>query len=185
MSTPAAGTLSSLIFSEGANLEVRRPGGLLRLSPNLDDSLVDFDNRTGVIDGGGHKDFGSGNIQFITADGSVNTTVRLQQNFFQAEDTIVELFLEIALLLKSGQAVDSPSDLDILVRLGDPAGTLAAIDPRRTGVVFPLLPDDHDVSYFGQDAFGQGLFPITGRDINGDYFTINENGVRTTINTTI
>ena len=175
------GTLSSLKFSEAANLEVRRPGGLLRLSPNLDDSLVNFDNRTGVIDGGGHKVYGSGSVQFIDFDNGINTTLRLQENFFQAEDTIVELFLEIALVLKSGESIVSPSDIDILVHLSDEEQTLAAIDPRRTGSVLELEKGDHDVAYESVDQFGQGQFPIIGRDQSGRFFEIDQNGGRTTI----
>jgi len=175
------GTLSSLKFSEGANLEVQRPDGLLRLSPNLDDSLVDFDNRTGVVDGGGHKMFGSGNVQFIDFDNGINTTLRLQENFFQSEDTIVEMFLELALVLKSTEAIIYPSDINILVRLGDSEQTLAAIDPRRTGSVYELQQEDHDVAYEFVDQFGQGEFPIIGRDKDGRFFEIYQDGARTTI----
>jgi len=202
------GNLSTFIFSEGSNLEVQRgvegaTGGLLRFSPNLDNSLTYWDNRTGVIDGGGHKDFGKGNMQFIADDvtgasgvgqtltGVVDTTLRLQDNYFQKERELVELFLEAGLILKSGEALGSPSDLNVLVRLGDDAGTLAAINPLpvtdpdvsgaaryRSGVVIELEPGDHDVAYCTINADGFGQFPIIGIDKFGRPFEIDENGVR-------
>ncbi len=181
----APGILSSLYFQQGANLEVQWPSGLLRLSPNFDNSLTDFDNRTGVVDGGGDKDYGYGKMQFINYLTGIDTTVRLEPNNFQMEDTIVELFLELGLLLKSDQPIQSPSDINILVRLGDDHRTLAAIDPRRTGRVFALQDLDHDVAYQRVDFSGQGFFPIIGRDFNGNQFFIDENGNRTIITTVL
>jgi len=189
------GNLSTFIFSEGSNLEVRRGvqgvnGGLIRFSPNLDNTLVIWDNRTGVIDGGGHKNFGKGSIQFIADDlngasginsmltGVINTTLRLQDNYYEVEDTIVEQFLQVTLLLKSGIAQTSPSDINILVNLADDAASLAAIDPRRTGSVIELVPGDHDVAYESIDSFGFGTFPIIGRNQAGNFFEIDQNGNR-------
>ena len=131
------------------------------------------------------------NIHFIADDlsgetgngdplvGLIDTTLRLQANYYQQEDTIVEQFLEVTLILKSGEALTSPSDISILVRLGDSEGTLAAIDPRRTGSVYPLQAGDHDVSYLSIDpTTGLGGFPIKGRNQQGRPFTIDEDGAR-------
>jgi hypothetical protein len=177
----APGILSSLSFKQGADLEVQWPTGLLRLSPNADNSLTTFDNRTGVIDGGNAEGFGSGKMEFVNYTTGIDTIIRLQHNNFEIEDTMVELFLELGLLIKSDVAYIVPSDIDILVKLGDSHGTLAAIDPRRTGKVFALQDLDHDVAYQAVDFAGQGYFPIIGRDGNGHQFFIDDNGNRTTL----
>jgi hypothetical protein len=192
---PNAGILNKLNFTEGSSVQVRKvsggvgvlESGLIRFAPNLDDVPVNFDNRTGVVYGG--ENSGSGHIQYINFDTTpqINTKLLLYDNYFALTRPISEIFMELALILKSGPAIIDPSDIDILVRFGSTDasidGNLAALSPLRNGSAIALEENDHDVSY--------NELVVIGKDINGDQFEISgfdingQGGTRITITSTV
>jgi hypothetical protein len=175
----AQGNISTLQFIEGSSLQVAQIGPnfpVFAMAPNVANAPLNFNNRTGVV-------YGNGNIRFRSLDAAaVDSTLLLQNNFFETTDTMVNVFMELAYILGPDSATVSPTDFNILVRRGtipetSMLGQLAALKPIRNGSFTTLEQNDHDVAYRGQI--------ITGYDKNGLRFEISPSGVRTIIASTV
>ncbi|MDR3478405.1 MAG: hypothetical protein P4M14_10280, partial [Gammaproteobacteria bacterium] len=178
----AQGNIQQFNFTDSSSLNIARNAEVLpstqatwlALAPNLLNAAIGFNNETGVI-------YGNGDMRFRSLDlaAPIDTVLLLQNNFIALDDTMVELFLNLAIRLGPNYAQIHPSDLNILVQIGAASsiGTfrqLAAIKQVRDGSVQLLLDGDHDVAYQTTGSF------ITGFNQNSRYFKIDSSGNRVT-----
>lgn len=180
--TPCPGYVRTLEIEEDACLNIDAFNtGLLRLSPNIYDLPIAFDNSTGSM-------CGRGNLQLLVydpqGDVAVNSVTQIQQHAFDETLTAQNLFMELSYLFDDNSpSTVPPSDANILVMLGSfacplaqagpllfnpsplPNGNLAALVPSeggstdlagRTGQVIELDNDDHNVYYDGNKIKGTG-----------------------------
>ena len=176
---PCAGNLESWLFTGGSALEIYKDGsksGLLRLAPNMNDSIVCFDNILGESRGGG-------NIEYIDFAG-VDTVLLLQNaNRFAMKVPMVKVFKGLTVLQENPLPI-TENLLDELILTycgsilncqGDPNpndGALAVFCPSCDGSVIKLQPGDHNVRYSAKLGTHE-LNLIIGYDKNNKPFQID------------
>ena len=156
------GIINSITFSQGSSLQIVKTGdpavqGLLRLAPNDGDTPVRFDNRASTIFTNDAAAL-AGNIQFRNADGTVRTTLLIQNNSFAIQQSMLTIFNELTYIVPRGIAEVPQST--ILARLGDidnlvsnglvvpgQNGRLTGYCQMRDGSIVQLCQGDQNVTY--------------------------------------